>query len=72
MGRGVVGSDHVKHLSRWDHARQVAAFGLGAFVIVDAAIHGNESVWDAVVGLILVGLVPVDAAIARFVHPPDK
>ena len=57
--------------TRWaspgfDSSRQVATFLLGAFVLIYSTVSEMHDVLDATVGLILVGIVPIDAILTRY------
>jgi len=71
VGRGVDGSGHVGTLApRWlVLGRQTITFALGVAVIIDAvATSGTHNV-EIADGLILLGIVPLDAFLSRLPFP---
>jgi hypothetical protein len=46
--------------------RQAVLFVLGCFVIIDAVLTSGTHVSELVVGLVLLGIVPVDAYFNRW------
>lgn len=62
-------------MAAWAAIRSVILFTLGVVLIVDA-VFGNGNIdraLELIVGLILIGVVPVDVLMGRIVGPrPDK
>jgi len=50
-------------------ARQTVLFALGVFVVLDAVLSEGTHVSEMIVGLLLLGLVPLDALMARLGRP---
>jgi repressor of nif and glnA expression len=60
-------------MTRADVVRRWVAFGLGAAVIIDSVfIKSGVPVAQVIVGLVLMGLVPVEAVIGRIRNGADK
>ena len=55
----------------WLWIRRVVIFGLGVSVIGDALVADKVNIWELVIGLILVGVLPLDD-VARYLQrvPP--
>jgi hypothetical protein len=54
-------TDDIEHVGRWWQViRRVVIFGLGVAVIVDALWDQKFVVAELIVGLILVGVLPLD------------
>jgi hypothetical protein len=51
-----------RHIAPW---RRVILFALGVAVIVDAMASAGQQLGQLIVGLVLVGLVPVDEFLSR-------
>lgn len=49
----------------WPGARRLVLFVLGVAVIIDAVIAPGDQLGNLVVGVLLVGLVPVDEMLGR-------
>jgi hypothetical protein len=52
--------------------RRFVYFALGVAVIVDAVVASGSNVAEYVTGLILLGLIPLDAAATARVRGPDR
>ena len=60
--------------SWWLWIRRVVIFGLGVGVVVDAVGADRVNIWELVIGMVLVGVLPLDD-LARYLQrksPSDK
>jgi hypothetical protein len=56
-----------EHVAGWlDILRRTILFILGCFVILDSVVTKGTHVSELIVGLLLVGLVPLDSLAGRF------
>lgn len=49
--------------------RRVVVFGLGVWVIANALLNPEERVSQLIVGMVMVGVLPVDNILDRFRRP---
>ena len=58
--------------SWWLWVRRIVIFGLGVGVVVDAVGADRVNIWELVIGMILVGVLPLDD-VARYLQrkPPS-
>jgi hypothetical protein len=57
--------DHRDHLTLWSYLRQFITYSLGVMVVLDAVITSGTHVTEIDAGLVLLGIVPVDAFLSR-------
>lgn len=53
-------------------ARRAVYFLLGVTVIVDAVVSSGSHIAEYITGLVLLGLIPLDAAAAARVRGPER
>lgn len=60
--------DNVGHVPAWWlWIRRVVIFGLGVGVVVDAVGADKVNIWELVIGMVLVGVLPLDD-LARYLQ----
>jgi hypothetical protein len=56
----------------WLWVRRVVIFGLGCWVVIDAMTAKSVPIWELVIGMVLIGVLPLDD-LARYLQrkPPS-
>jgi hypothetical protein len=60
----------LEHLAPWlIFVRQIILFALGVFVILDSVLTPGTHITELIVGLLLLGIVPLDTLMTRIQLP---